>query len=444
MAVAGRLTQLAPNINEDHLREAEVSRASDHRCFFQRCLMRCLMPGPSSKCMYARLQAQWVAFLQPDETAAALYSRRHLPPLVTGLGLLDRHAALKAGAVLEVGGPAGSGKSELTLLALAACLMPEEQGGVSYGGVCGGALVVDLDGKFDILRLLQVRVGRARPRVWAPSLSLLFYELRDCSTDYMLRTCSFSRTWGIPRCSRGRAVNPPVAFFAPPLQLLERKAMDSQTRHAALVRRGERPPATDAATPGRIAEACLSRLRLMRCPSSLPYLAALAVAPAALASFPPGVPARLLVLDNVAEHFYRDRAALTEASCGPASARRLSGALPLPRVHRSAAALLSRLARRHQLAVVATKTVMPPSGYGGGGTRDILPPAWTEIVTHRIALSAPDAASGGGGGWKGGGGREGHLFRATWERWPAGAADAVHAGGSSAPFMIGDGGPFAV
>ena len=244
---------------------------------------------------------------------------------------------------------------------------------------------------------------------------------------------------------------PLLSFPLMHIQLLESRATDAQVHHATMARRGECLPATDAVPPAAIAESCLSRLRLLRCPASLPYLAALAAAPTAIASLPPGVPVRLLVIDNVAAHFYRDRAASARAIAEAAALpRRLCGALPLPAVHRAAAAMLNCLARRFQLAVMATKTVMPASGYGGGG-KDILPGGWTQLVTHRIGLSAPEAARGGGG--LGGGGpawmaaavRAGHLFRAKWERWPVGA-DGARAGGGveqPVPFMIGDGGAIA-
>ena len=61
------------------------------------------------------LEAELLAFLRPDETAAELLARTYVEPFYTGLPLVDQHVSFRPGNVLEVAGAAGSGKTELLL-----------------------------------------------------------------------------------------------------------------------------------------------------------------------------------------------------------------------------------------------------------------------------------------------------------------------------------------
>lgn len=54
-----------------------------------------------------------LAFLRPDETAAEFLARSYVASLPTGVPLIDGFVSLRAGNVLEVSGPHGSGKSEV-------------------------------------------------------------------------------------------------------------------------------------------------------------------------------------------------------------------------------------------------------------------------------------------------------------------------------------------
>lgn len=54
-----------------------------------------------------------LAFLRPDETAAAFLARSYVASLPTGVPLIDGFVSLRGGNVLEVTGPHGSGKSEV-------------------------------------------------------------------------------------------------------------------------------------------------------------------------------------------------------------------------------------------------------------------------------------------------------------------------------------------
>jgi hypothetical protein len=60
-------------------------------------------------------EAEWLAFLEPQETAAALLARTFVAPLRSGVPAIDQHTALRPGHFVEiVGGPA-TAKSELLL-----------------------------------------------------------------------------------------------------------------------------------------------------------------------------------------------------------------------------------------------------------------------------------------------------------------------------------------
>ena len=59
------------------------------------------------------LEAELLAFLRPDETAAELLARTYVEPLYTGVSLLDNFVSLRPGNVLEVAGAAGTGKTEI-------------------------------------------------------------------------------------------------------------------------------------------------------------------------------------------------------------------------------------------------------------------------------------------------------------------------------------------
>lgn len=106
---------------------------------------------------------EWLAV---DESAKSLLARtlaRRIPPL-TSVPPLHR-VSLHAGHVLEILGPSGSAKSELLLQAAVACILPRQLDGISYGGSEGVVMMLDLDCRFDMLRLinvLQLRINEAR------------------------------------------------------------------------------------------------------------------------------------------------------------------------------------------------------------------------------------------------------------------------------------------
>ncbi|KAI0080250.1 hypothetical protein K474DRAFT_295278 [Panus rudis PR-1116 ss-1] len=65
---------------------------------------------------------------------------------------------LNPGDIIEVQGPAGSGKTHLVYCSLISCLMPPQDDGIDLGGWGKAALVFDTDGCFDLARLQELLV----------------------------------------------------------------------------------------------------------------------------------------------------------------------------------------------------------------------------------------------------------------------------------------------
>lgn len=61
------------------------------------------------------LAEEFLAFLEPQESASALLTRTFVEPLRSGVLIIDQHVFLRPGHVLEIAGPAGAGKSELLI-----------------------------------------------------------------------------------------------------------------------------------------------------------------------------------------------------------------------------------------------------------------------------------------------------------------------------------------
>lgn len=153
------------------------------------------------------------AILQFHETGAQFFKRIQQERVLTGFPIIDNNLCLRPGVVLEVAGPSGSGKTELLLsLALHVLLspytdpnawlvphakntststqsmplqqqpvisnvlcnpavdlqdQPERETSFSVAASimrppnCGSVVILDLDGKFDGVRLMQVRKHRS-------------------------------------------------------------------------------------------------------------------------------------------------------------------------------------------------------------------------------------------------------------------------------------------
>nr|TKW17935.1 hypothetical protein SEVIR_5G401200v2 [Setaria viridis] len=100
------------------------------------------------------------AWLAVDETAAAFISRSlaSRPPIILPPPL--HRAPLRPGNVVEIAGPSNSGKSHLLLMAAVQCILPKEWEGIYFGGLGKSVMYLDLDCRFDVLRLAQILRNR--------------------------------------------------------------------------------------------------------------------------------------------------------------------------------------------------------------------------------------------------------------------------------------------
>ncbi|KAI0511775.1 hypothetical protein KFK09_012407 [Dendrobium nobile] len=95
------------------------------------------------------------AWLLVNETAKAMFGRMEkerpslvFPPL--------NHFSIRAGDVVEITGPSPSAKSEILLQAAIHCILPWEWNGICFRGLEMVVAYIDLDCRFDVLRLAQV------------------------------------------------------------------------------------------------------------------------------------------------------------------------------------------------------------------------------------------------------------------------------------------------
>ncbi|KAI1793884.1 hypothetical protein LXA43DRAFT_998789 [Ganoderma leucocontextum] len=91
---------------------------------------------------------------------------------------------LNRGDIIEVQGPAASGKTHFLYHILATCLMPSHSQGKYLGGWGKAAILFDTDGKFDISRLHELLVSRftRRLRQEEPHYASLPVELEELAT----------------------------------------------------------------------------------------------------------------------------------------------------------------------------------------------------------------------------------------------------------------------
>ncbi|KAL6756624.1 hypothetical protein V8C86DRAFT_56542 [Haematococcus lacustris] len=324
-----------------------------------------------------------LAFLTPDETAGDLLSRLHRERLVTGLPFLDQHLSLRPGMLLEV---------VVNLLlqgALPSSQAPAPAPSPAAPPACspapevtlGSVVLLDLDARFEPLRMLQVLKHRLLQGVPGPP--------GPASDPSWHQQCDASR------------------------QALE--------------------------------QSCLARLHVLRPHSSLQLLSVLHGLPELLGRCQvAGAPCRVLMLDGVTAFSLQERAARAvgyqgsalpgwppdppdPGGCGPPPPApsspstyqrpRGSAALAQHKVHTGMAQQLQRLSTQWRLALMATKaaTVVQevvqagPAGEGlvawpgaaaappGSGVLQLsqqerMPAPWQGLVTHRLLLLGPNQA----------------------------------------------------
>jgi hypothetical protein len=312
-----------------------------------------------------------------SRAAASLLSRTLTDPVLTGIPFVDAHGAMRAGQLVEVCGVGGSGKTEILMQAAVNCALPRERDGVRFGGCESSVLLLDLDGKFDTLRLLKILTARVE--------AALARETRDART------------------------NAPM----PGLEGVLRKGPDGDKEaDDALVRLSD-----------SVYRESVGRFQMVRCHNSLDFLKALAVVDKiferreALAATRAAAetetdaetvtkkraaapPRRLLLVDNVAAFYWLDRA----------SRRDHDAPLSLHNVHHVSARALMEISRRCRAPVVATKAVAATKATSASDRfaekpepsdastarettahKDFLPPKWTSAVTQRLVLEPMEA-----------------------------------------------------
>ncbi|KAL6840127.1 hypothetical protein ACP4OV_029937 [Aristida adscensionis] len=132
------------------------------------------------------------AWLAGDETAAAFLSRSisARPPIILSPPL--HRAPLRPGNVVEITGPSNSGKSHLLLMAAVQCILPKEWEGIYFGGLGKAVVYLDLDCRFDVLRLAQIlrnRIAEGYGSTHSKHGELEKDDAKDkfrCSSDNML------------------------------------------------------------------------------------------------------------------------------------------------------------------------------------------------------------------------------------------------------------------
>ena len=275
-----------------------------------------------------------------------MLSRVLTDPVLTGIPFVDAHGAMRAGQLVEVCGVGGSGKTEILMQAAVNCALPRERDGVRFGGCESSVLLLDLDGKFDTLRLLKILTARVE--------AALARETRErrAAEDALVRLSDSVYRESVGRFQMVRCHNSLdfLKALAVVDKIFERREALAATRAAAETE-------TDAET--------VTKKR--------------AAAP----------PRRLLLVDNVAAFYWLDRA----------SRRDHDAPLSLHNVHHASALALIEISRRCRAPVVATKAVAATSTTaprdGGEATsserartthKDFLPPRWTSAVTQRLVL----------------------------------------------------------
>ena len=297
-----------------------------------------------------------------------MLSRTLTDPVLTGIPFVDAHGAMRAGQLVEVCGVGGSGKTEILMQAAVNCALPREREGVRFGGCESSVLLLDLDGKFDTLRLLKILTARVEA---ALARETARREASDRQTSALARLSDAVYRESVGRFQMVRCHNS--------LDFLKALAVVDK-----IFERREALAATRAAAPENA-----------RVPRDAEFESMKSTA---------APPRRLLLVDNVAAFYWLDRA----------SRRDHDAPLSLHNVHHVSARALMEISRRCRAPVVATKAVAATKATSASDRfaekpepsdastarettahKDFLPPKWTSAVTQRLVLEPePNVLSG--------------------------------------------------
>ncbi|KAI9058858.1 hypothetical protein FKP32DRAFT_1680546 [Trametes sanguinea] len=120
------------------------------------------------------------------------------PPGLTHIPALDTHLAsvnktlpiprewpLNRGDVLEIQGPAASGKTHLVYHMLATCLLPQRHLDIEFGGWGAAAILIDTDGKFSIRRLHELLMSHLKSFLGDDDPMDSSTSIEDLATEYL-------------------------------------------------------------------------------------------------------------------------------------------------------------------------------------------------------------------------------------------------------------------
>lgn len=95
------------------------------------------------------------SWIRGDETAKQMLSRALRDRAFVLLPPLHR-VPLRAGNVVEITGASPSAKTQILIQAAISCILPKTWNGIHYGGLGKLVLFLDLDCRFDVLRLSEM------------------------------------------------------------------------------------------------------------------------------------------------------------------------------------------------------------------------------------------------------------------------------------------------
>ncbi|CAL1366903.1 unnamed protein product [Linum trigynum] len=123
------------------------------------------------------------AWIETDETAKEMLSRvlTKSPPFLFRPPL--HRLPLRAGNVVEITGPSPSAKTHILIHAAIDCILPGQWKGVDYGGLDRLVMYIDLDCKFDVLRLSHL----LKQRITEAGSGLLFHDGEELHSLCMKR-----------------------------------------------------------------------------------------------------------------------------------------------------------------------------------------------------------------------------------------------------------------
>jgi len=137
---------------------------------------------------------EWTSIAEAESGAQAIARCQTRPLGNLGIPIFSADCSAE-GSVIELYGPEGTGKSSLALHAIVSTILPQRFHGVDLGGCQSGAVLIDLDYKFQLDRLRQCLQGRIRQAFPPARLSphVLEAVVNDSLARLLIATVADSR-----------------------------------------------------------------------------------------------------------------------------------------------------------------------------------------------------------------------------------------------------------